>query len=90
MFYNAGNTAVTIKAPRIVNRSGQNQTLTFNTCNDAPSLVAGRGCFIADYSTDGTVAYACRAVVAPSAANVRGSIFTHNAAAEPVSILELR
>ncbi len=89
-FYNAGNTAVTIRGAKIVNLFGQQQTLSQNTCNDQPSLAPGQGCLLADNSTDATGLYACRAFFAPSKANVRGSIFILNASGVTVAILELR
>ena len=90
LFYNAGNTAVTIRNPRIVNLIGTPQTLSSNGCAATETLAPRQGCGIEDDSTDGVGLYVCRAVISPSAAKVRGFFITRAENGDFIASVELR
>jgi hypothetical protein len=85
-FYNAGNTAVTLRGAKIVNLSGQRQQLEEDLCEN--TLAAGTGCAI--LAGVGGQLFACKALIGPNAQNVRGAFWVQDTAGEILSIVELR
>jgi len=73
--FNAGATAVTVKAPKIIREPGISLTLTFNDCPVSPDrLAAGAICVFAVKPIINSATHACRAVVDPDGAEVRGEL----------------
>lgn len=84
--FNAGPGAVNITAKSISDENAE-VSLKGNSCG--ASLAQGKTCFFAAWILDGR-AHACRAILPPSGANVRGTFDVRDSSSNVLGQVELR
>jgi hypothetical protein len=85
-FYNAGTSPVTFATKEIIREGAGSEPLTFNNCSTLPAETI---CVFTANANAGAT-HACRAVVNPDAALIRGSIEVRNRSGTTLQLLPLR
>lgn len=88
--YNAGTGPATITSKAIVREPGINLSFVYDSCaSNGSTLAAGASCGIAANIVN-NLAHACRVVVSPSGADVRGSLELRTSTGTVLNNVELR
>ena len=90
VFYNAGNTNVTLRGFQITDPSGTSQTLIINQCGTSPAALGPRtACGIAAAASNNT-SYSCRVRIVPDKTNVRGVLDMRDTDQNVLATVDLR